>query len=427
MQRSQRVMQLSQILNKSEFHRNILTLMSGTAIAQSIPIICSPLLSRIFTVADYALFGIFMSIVSITSVFATAKYDYAIVLPKDDEEAYSILCLSFIIAILFTIILFFFSILLKENILYLLNNPDLTEWLYFIPISVFAIASLSIFNYWFTRKRKYKNLAINKVVKNSSIIGSNIILGISRITSGGLIFGQIFGTGIASLILGRGLLKNKAFLYQNFSLKKIKKVVVQYKDFPLFTLPNTLLSTLSQEMPILLISGWFTNEMVGAYFFARKILSLPMAFIGSSVAQTFYQEFTDMVNSGGKAKKLLTQTWFHLFLVGFFPLLIVFLYGEIIFSFIFGEEWVFAGKIASILSPLILLNFISSPTSTTYIVLRKQHISLIYGLSVAIYRPLAIYVGYIYNDFYLGIKLLVIIDSFQIFFYNFVILRKLRK
>ncbi len=66
-----------------------------------------------------------MSIVSITSAFATAKYDYAIVLPKDDEEAFSIIYLSFIIAILFTIFLFLFTIIFKENILYLLNNGDL--------------------------------------------------------------------------------------------------------------------------------------------------------------------------------------------------------------------------------------------------------------------------------------------------------------
>ncbi len=99
-----------------------------------------------------------------------------------------------------------------------------------------------------------------------------------------------------------------------------------------------------------------------------------MAFIGSSVAQPFYQEFTDIVNSGGKAKKLLTQTWLHLFLVGFFPLFIIFLYGEILFGLIFGNEWVFALKIASILSPLILLNFISSPTSTKYILCHESNI-----------------------------------------------------
>jgi O-antigen/teichoic acid export membrane protein len=349
------------------------------------------------------------------------------VLSKNDEEAFYILSLSFVIAILFTIFIFLFLIILKEKILYLLNNPDFADWLYLIPISVFAVVSLRILNYWFTRERKYKILAINKVVKNSSIIGSNIIIGLSQITNGGLIIGQIFGTGIASLILGRGLLTNSVLIYRSFSKKKLKQLVVQYKDFPLFALPNTLLSTFSREMPILFISSWFTNEMVGTYFFARKILSIPMAFIGSSVAQTFYQEFTDIVNSEGNAIKFLTQTWLLLFIVGFIPLLLLFFFGEIIFSFIFGDEWILAGKIASILSPLILLNFISSPTSTTYIVLRKQHIGLIFSLSSTIYRPLAIYTGYIYSDFYLGVQLLVILDAIQIIIYNIVILRKLGK
>jgi len=38
---------------KSEFSRNVLTLMTGTTIAQAIPIAISPILTRIYTPKDF--------------------------------------------------------------------------------------------------------------------------------------------------------------------------------------------------------------------------------------------------------------------------------------------------------------------------------------------------------------------------------------
>ena len=42
---------------KSEFSRNVLTLMTGTTIAQAIPIAISPILTRIYTPEDFGLFA----------------------------------------------------------------------------------------------------------------------------------------------------------------------------------------------------------------------------------------------------------------------------------------------------------------------------------------------------------------------------------
>ena len=44
---------IKQLAPKSEFRRNVLTLMTGTAIAQAMPIIISPILTRIYTPEDF--------------------------------------------------------------------------------------------------------------------------------------------------------------------------------------------------------------------------------------------------------------------------------------------------------------------------------------------------------------------------------------
>lgn len=70
---------------KSEFSRNVLTLMTGTTITQAIPIAISPILTRIYTPEDFGIFALYMSVVSIVSVVATGCYELAIMLPKKDE------------------------------------------------------------------------------------------------------------------------------------------------------------------------------------------------------------------------------------------------------------------------------------------------------------------------------------------------------
>ena len=49
---------------KSEFAKNVITLISGTAIAQALSLIFSPIISRIYNPEDFGFFAIFMSVVS---------------------------------------------------------------------------------------------------------------------------------------------------------------------------------------------------------------------------------------------------------------------------------------------------------------------------------------------------------------------------
>ena len=57
---------------KSEFSRNVLTLMTGTTIAQAIPIAVSPILTRIYTPENFGVFALIISMSTIISVAATA-------------------------------------------------------------------------------------------------------------------------------------------------------------------------------------------------------------------------------------------------------------------------------------------------------------------------------------------------------------------
>ena len=59
---------------KSDFIKNILELATGTSIAQFIPILISPILTRIYTPEDFGLFALFIAITVMFGSIANGKY-----------------------------------------------------------------------------------------------------------------------------------------------------------------------------------------------------------------------------------------------------------------------------------------------------------------------------------------------------------------
>jgi O-antigen/teichoic acid export membrane protein len=68
----------------------------------------------------------------------------------------------------------------------------------------------------------------------------------------------------------------------------------------------------------------------------------------------------------------LKKTVGLLFILSIVPFSIIFLFGEPIFVFVFGDNWVLAGQISEILAPWLMINFVTSPISTLPLVLEKQ-------------------------------------------------------
>jgi len=138
---------------KSEFGKNTLSLVSGNIIAQSIPMILAPILTRIYTPEEFVLFATFMSIVGIFMVIATGKYEMAIVMPEKDKETINIFALSILITIFISILSLIIVSIFNEEIVKLINHEELKNWLFLIPISVLVSGFLQTMNLWQIKKK----------------------------------------------------------------------------------------------------------------------------------------------------------------------------------------------------------------------------------------------------------------------------------
>ena len=79
--------------------KSILTLFTGSAIAQAIPLLVSPLLTRLYSVEDFAALTITTTFISLVGVVVTGRYEFAVGLPEHDQDGKRLVQLAAMITI----------------------------------------------------------------------------------------------------------------------------------------------------------------------------------------------------------------------------------------------------------------------------------------------------------------------------------------
>ena len=369
---------LNKFKPKSEFSRNVLTLMTGTTIAQAIPIAISPILTRIYTPEDFGVFALYMSVASILSVVATGRYELAIMLPKKDEDAINIVVLSIIISFFVSFIALLIVFFFNAQITSLLGNPKISNWLYFIPITVLLTGVYQSFNYWSNRKKQYKRLATTRVIQSGTTATSNLGMGFSGFGSTGLILSGVIGQGAATAILGRMVWKEYKYKVKQVKRLKIFALIKKYRKLPIYNLPNAIIDGFRLSGINILIAKYFMTATLGQFSLAWKMLQIPMSLISSSLSQVFFQKVSHARKSDLNfiIKKFIMKAS----LISTPIFLIMYFFAQDIFVFVFGESWKLAGEIASVMSPWLFLNFLSAPMANVFIVLDRQDIVLFFSI-----------------------------------------------
>ena len=383
---------INKLKPKSDFSKNVLTLMTGTTIAQAIPIAISPILTRIYTPEDFGIFALYVAMTSIFGSIANGRYEVAIMLPRKDEDAINILALGLIINIILSIFLFLAVFLFNDYIVELLNNKDISKWLYLIPFSVFLMGCFNLLSYFNNRKKLYKDLAQANIYKSIGMAVVQLCLGILKVG----VFGLISGQFISQIISNTKLFFNikKLDLFVSIRSKKIIILAKKYKNFFKFDVISTIFNTISNIGMPLVITIFFNVTTVGYYFFANKMVRLPLSFILGSLSQVYYQEASSLYRKDTKQLLSFTLNIQKKILIFILPtLVVVSIIGPFLFEFIFGSKWIVAGEYIKYFAIYVLFNSLYSPISTLGDILMKQKLVLYFNISLVLNIIFCMYIG----------------------------------
>ena len=397
----------------STFASDVVKLVTGTTIAQVIVIIASPLLTRLFGPEAFGFLALFTSITGIIGVIACMRYELAIMLPESDDDAINLLGLSLLMVLIVTILtgtaLFFGGDLL----LALLKAPGLAPYLWLIPLFVFFSGVFLALNYWNSRTRHFGRLSTARVTSAIAATGTQLGTGLAgHATGGSLIGASLAGSIVSTGILGGQIWReDKEHFRQKISWNGIVTGLKRYQRFPLIDTGSALLNTVSWQLPVLLLSAFFSPIIVGLYALGMRVLQAPMSLIGGAIAQVFFQRAAE-ANREGTLGSLVENVFRVLVLIGLFPLLILTCIGGDIFTVVFGTIWREAGIYAQILGIWTFIWFISSPLSTLYVVLEKQDFGLTYNIANFITRLVSLVIGGLMGSVFIALALFAISGIF---------------
>lgn len=392
---------------QSEFAQNVLTLMTGTTIAQAIPIAISPILTRIYSPEEFGVFALFMSLVLILSIVASGRYEQAILLPIQDEDAIQITFLSIFLSLTISTILFILVLVFNKEITSILGNDDISNWLYWIPLSIFMTNIYLSLNFLNIRYKAYVSVSKSKVIQSSALSFSSVTAGYSIYNKSGLILGQIIGQLFGSLYLLFTTLKNDDIHLKQFKLNRLRILAKRYSEFPKIVTLTGLLNTSSVHAPILILTAFFSLKVIGFYSFSQRILSLPLGLIATSIGQVFYQELSKKEQIHEQAD-LLKSTVIKLLKIATPLFMSILFFGDVIFSLIFGAEWIVAGEYAKIMSIWLFFVFLISPLTQVFNILEKQRMFLKLNVLSFTLRIISLLIGGLYfQDILMTIYLFV--------------------
>jgi len=348
---------------KNDFLRNVLTLMTGTTLAQAIPIAAMPLLTRLYTPEDFGVLALYMSLAGMISVIITARYEVAVMLPERDEDAASLVTLSVCIASAISLVLLVVVSLFNDDIQSLLNNKAIGPWLYLLPITVFVTGMWQALNYWNNRSKKFKRLAVSRVTQGGGMTLAQFVL--TGLSTGGLVLGYLVGqVGGLMVFLTRTWREDRAVL-SRVSLATMLENARRYSKFPKYSTFGALLDNAAVQMPVLMLSKFYDTHIVGVFSLTFRALNLPMSLIATSFSQVLFQRFVVLQRENpARLAPFVLKLFFGL--LGLMVPLVAFVWvvGPDLFALVFGETWRQAGEYATVLIFAVAIRFAVSPLST---------------------------------------------------------------
>ncbi|MDD3245344.1 MAG: lipopolysaccharide biosynthesis protein [Methanosarcina sp.] len=383
----------------SNFITNVLKLISGSVTAQVLSILLIPIITRIYNPDDFGIFQLFMSISGILVIVSTFSYQFAIMLPKTEEDAANITAVCAVLVTFTSLITGVLILLLPDNVDHIFNTPGISRYLPLIPLIIFLNGMFFVQNYWLSRKTRFGVIAGSRVSNTLTSKAFQIGLAKWSVTPFGLVGGFIAGYIFADIVMLRGI-KKDIQVFKKISIKRMKEMAIQYKKFPLFSSWSAIANTISPQVPAFLLAYFYSTSVVGYFSLANQVVNMPMGIIGSAIGQVFFQKVSEVKNGNGTGdlKVIVEEVYKKLISIGIFPMILLILIGEQIFTFAFGEGWHISGTYVKILVPWMFLVFLSSPISTLYNVFEKQTVWLIFSITLLGSRVVALVIGGTYGS-----------------------------
>lgn len=397
-------------LAKSSFIKNVLVVMSGTAVAQALGFALSPIISRLFSPSDFGIFGSFGSIFGIIASVTTLEFATTIVLPKEKKDAINLFFISCLATSVIALLSLVACLLAPTFVMNLMKAPN-TWILVMLVLATLVTGFNQACQSWCVRAKAFKHTSASQVIRSLSSNGMQIGLGYARGGAVALIYATVLAELLATLNLCRVVMSDLKTLRHEIKWVRIKQLVREYRDFPMYSATMELMNALSQGLPVLLLTHFYGIAVAGSFAFGSRILSAPMQLVTRAFKQVFYQKASETDHHGGRLLPLYIKSTFGLFALALLPSVVMFIWAPQICTWIFGSQWHTAGEFARWLVLWLIFMFCNGPSGIMFRILRLQRMMFFFDFSLLAARALVLVLGGIYLSAHSTVMMFAVVGA----------------
>jgi O-antigen/teichoic acid export membrane protein len=361
----------------------------GTLISQLIALSITLILQRYYySPAQFGEYNLFINITSVFASIATLKYEYAVMISKDEIAAKHLFLIAIISSLLMSFVAIFFIAFLQY-----FEFIDIGGIMIFILVFllVFFSGINDVINNWFNRSKLYINMAFTRILQSLVGEGAKIAFYFTPLSQIAMQIGRVIGFGFSGLFLLLFKFKDFKAIVNTAEISKVKEYALSERKYPLITTPNVLVNSLNAAVFSYSIFEFYGASKLGFVSVAMQYVAVPLGIVSSSFGQIYFQSISEIKNKYVLRKHYINNIK-SLALIALLALIVIMLLPEEIFTLVLGEKWSGIGPFFRICIFYMSFSFISSSVSFIYLKLDKHKLLLYFSISQLLLTFLSLHI-----------------------------------
>jgi O-antigen/teichoic acid export membrane protein len=327
----------------------VLTLIAGGAVAQALPLLLGPLLTRLYAPRDFGIYHLFAAVAANVAVVACARYEFALPLARDDDEAQALRVLCLRLLVMVTGLSTLAAVAWAWSIG--------VAWPLWLPAAVAALGGVSLATLWATREQRFHALAAGRIAQYGGASLAQAAGGALHAGVGGLIAGPI-----AAALGAAALLRLPLRGGGELSTERLMEVAQRHREFPLLNTPHAFAGALQDTLSVALIAAAQGPAAAGFWGLSLRYLKAPATLVGGAVSQVLYPRLAQAgAGPTAESRRALLQVMAALAAIAAPLVLLLWAFAPWAFEQAFGAPWREAGELARALALYIGAHFVAAP------------------------------------------------------------------